>query len=935
MNIVPLHPLPTPTDKPLWQVLGLDAPVFGDHAYQGLLDAIEADPARRTWVLDRWQADRRVLVFTEEDRTTRCRYPGCRSPWNKGRLCHTHVKAHIASGSDLAPIEWAKTQEPVQVDVIADCWIEQDGIQCQRPVHTKGLCSTHYLDGRKAEAAGQQDWALTARPFEHPGDCPVLSCTAKAMSPATAKRTTLCPRHWGRWQRAMKNEGLTDTDMPHWLTIEEPATTHDHLSLWLGALSSRAVVETLCALAVQQATDVTTNLPSLRGFVRQCRIQQVETIRATENIEQSTWLVHFQTSWAKILDRLTATPDLEWEQDVIRAQVIDQNASDTSFYVGKIRQPWLRDMLVGTLRADWAGTSMSQKTNWTNAAVALSDMLWTREDNGLQVGKLGAKDIEAYVRHLTEITPSAPAVRQRLILARSFLSAAERHGLTTALRPSFAIRTNHLPEVYEEVVQPGQRALPDATFSLLCGHDPLLGHRALDLLRTIPRETADQPGLVGEVCVQVIQYAANWGRRPQELLALTADRVRMAENGAGQLRYTNFKSRREAVWLPIDGRQAQDMLIWRDTLAARYPDTPVDKLALFPAPKNNPQGTKALRGTTFAPWFRRWSFVLERAIVAAKLADALGLTVADVLDIRVSALTTDGVVIDGQERSLEATARMGLRLYVDDLCTRADTDDPPLFPDPHHFRMDDDTPSMTMTPFTGLGAGWEALASQYTTWGLPGEHLGKQALPASKVEWRRFRHTYLQHLVDAGTDIFIVQELADHADVSTTVGAYVRTRIDQLSEAVDQLAAYRINRFGVRESARSLPLVGVTDVVTNTCASPQVHSFNREGCDRGELCYGCDFFAIDPSHIPDLQAKVMTLRKSVQRFEDEDKPARAEIAREDLTGWRGILVQMQHAIEILPAAEQAQVEEAAKIVRAHRSNLRAGNLPMGSTWRST
>lgn len=84
-----------------------------------------------------------------------------------------------------------------------------------------------------------------------------------------------------------------------------------------------------------------------------------------------------------------------------------------------------------------------------------------------------------------------------------------------------------------------------------------------------------------------------------------------------------------------------------------------------------------------------------------------------------------------------------------------------------------------------------------------------------------------------------------------------------------------------------------------------------------------------------LVTKVITLRKSIQRFEDEENDIQAGVAREDMAGWKSVLDQVTGMVTALPGAEREQVEEAARIVRAHRSNLRAGNLPMGSVWKES
>ena len=127
-----------------------------------------------------------------------------------------------------------------------------------------------------------------------------------------------------------------------------------------------------------------------------------------------------------------------------------------------------------------------------------------------------------------------------------------------------------------------------------------------------------------------------------------------------------------------------------------------------------------------------------------------------------------------------------------------------------------------------------------------------------------------------------------------------------------------------------LPLAGLTDVVSNTCTNPQVHGFNKEGCEFGRQCPSWHF-AADPSHVPDIRAEILTLRKSIQRFEDQGQAYRARIAREDLQAWQQVDRRIQRLLDSLTEEERSKVDNAARIIRACRNHGRNGTVTLGVT----
>ena len=624
---------------------------------------------------------------------------------------------------------------------------------------------------------------------------------------------------------------------------------------------------------------------------------------------------------------LHADLESEWDRDEVRLSVVRPGSGGTSLPMGAISQPWLRTLTVDTLRSDVLRIDKHTLFDRVRAMGLLSQSLSTRADGGASAEALRAVDMERFVRFLRAAGEHDRLIYGRLLKVRQVLNRAHKLGIAGALSPAFNVHEEHIPRVMLQQKVAGERAFPDATFKLLMGHDELLGGRVFDLLRSIPDRRGFRAELVGEVLEQTVRGAANFGRRPSELLAITADRIRRSDGGGGVLRYDNLKSARSAVWLPIDAREVERLLTYKSALRQQFPDVPQSALLLYPRARHHDDGTVPQFRASVSRHFRIWCTYLEAAIIVAKLAAELQVGVPEILSLRRSDVTGAGIRIGDQIHPVTPAGQAALTDLAYEVTER-------YGPEGALF-VDDPSPrgaaaSLAPKRLDALGEGWLAVAAGYPTWGLPGEHLGQERISQFQVEFRRFRHTYLQHLVDAGTDIFLVQELADHEQVATTINSYVRNRLEQLTEAVEQLSGYRLNRFG-KAAGDELRIASLTDVVSNTCTNPRVHGFNKEGCDYGRQCPACPHFAADPSHQPDIRAEIMTLRKSIQRFEDQGQADRARIAREDLDAWQLVDHRIQALLDSLSDDERSKVDNAARVIRACRSHTRNGTVTLGVT----
>ena len=224
--------------------------------------------------------------------------------------------------------------------------------------------------------------------------------------------------------------------------------------------------------------------------------------------------------------------------------------------------------------------------------------------------------------------------------------------------------------------------------------------------------------------------------------------------------------------------------------------------------------------------------------------------------------------------------------------------------------------------------------ARYAGGGIPGHDLGARRINPDQLQVRLFRHTYLQHLVNLGTDIFLVQELADHGNVQTTINSYVRVQDEKLREAVDLLAKHRLNTYG-RPATNGLPLASAPgrDLGANDCTNPQVLALGREGCEYDRMCFGCNHFAADPSNIPDIKTEIHICTMTLARLEIEDetdlKPHHVAVLKARRDGWRRMLSTLTGHLDGLEPVERERVVTAAEIVRDFRNRARSGGLNLG------
>jgi hypothetical protein len=314
----------------------------------------------------------------------------------------------------------------------------------------------------------------------------------------------------------------------------------------LAGPAPQVALAVLASLAADAADGTKATPTSVRAIVRAASEGAARHLHDLDDKALSQTAGMVLRRWRMRLEIVEADPETEWDRDEIRLPVVKPGAPAHTLRVGDVSQPWLRDLLVNVLRVRIHHIADRTSTAWVREVTRLSQFLDTRPDHGVNPHMLGHKVMDQYATVLR----TDPGITQgghiaALNVVSSVVSQARALGFADqhSLAAGFTVHSGHYPTV-TKVVR-ADRGFPDATFRFLLGADELLGPRVLDLARSVP---ADE--LSGEVFVTALQLAANFGRRPDELCSLPAHRLRVADTGAAELLYTNFKSGRDRYGYP-------------------------------------------------------------------------------------------------------------------------------------------------------------------------------------------------------------------------------------------------------------------------------------------------------------------------------------------------------------------------------------------------
>ncbi|MEV0651320.1 tyrosine-type recombinase/integrase [Phytomonospora sp. NPDC050363] len=466
---------------------------------------------------------------------------------------------------------------------------------CGRPSHVRDrLCYGHYHHRNRYPNLALDDWLKLpeVKPMESFGDCRVPTCIRIA-----ANNYRLCQPHTHRLRDDRRE--APSLDIEEWIT-EQPPAQLDYIVVLKG-MPERIRLELLLGMQFRTDAGVKTPLTLVRSLVfwaHRTRATTVEELLEAPIHRSRHDVTAILRGFVRDLRRARSNPETERGKDVWDLAVMGMKGF-LDFTV--IHQPWLRHAA-----KEWAsedlprhrGRQASATTRTTLVTLArLSQSLRSnRTDGGDDLTGLGRADIVAFLNRLAhqertgDLTANLRLHTVRRV--RRFLDDIRVFGMTRAgghmagLPVDFAIRQTDLPR------------------------PPELERRGRDLPPSVMRGLAEGLTVMEEVfgisSRRITELLIDTGRRPAEICRLRLDCLVRDASGKPVLIYTDFKNNRPDQRLPISEVTAAVILAQKDWVTAKFPATPIGKLALFPRETGNPKGTRYIGEETFATTHRSW-----------------------------------------------------------------------------------------------------------------------------------------------------------------------------------------------------------------------------------------------------------------------------------------------------------------------------------------
>ncbi len=578
-----------------------------------LLAGVGWDPYSATFAPDRHH---RLLGYRL------CRVAGCGlEAWSPSGLCGGCL-ARFGKEGEAAGLEAFCEKGPGRKNRSRDrlCLVcRLPGFE--RPVTTNDLCaSCDGLRRRRRQSVSAfvngDDRYPPASPRKTIGRCGVYSCERLTAHP----RSGLCPAHEMAWR------AVGCPELPGFRRGASPCLPDRSGRVVLAGLGEDLITEVLYGIQAALAEGRQVMLPTLRSVVAHLRRSGAGSLgEAASGAPKRTpvrWFCSFAADRAAL-----ALGDVssEYEKDCWDLRLFGA-AGKLSFtgggtsprYPGRpaarpIVQAWLRQAAKA-----WAAEALcSMKPGAVRAMIGavglFSSQLSRRADEGADPAALSHLDVEAFLARLGHLERSGQLSKPRrettVHLVSRFLrdcremGLAEPCGVLAGLPGDVAIRPGERPRRPRPDDAVGH-ALPDVVMAQLLSPDnlALLESRA------------------GQTIRAAVELGAGTGRRTAELCALRYACLdydeHTGEDGARRsspvLVHDMPKVRKTNCRLPIHEREAKIIIAQQGRVRAAYPDTPAERLVLFPRPLKNPDGTKAIGTSHLQREMRAWVEALER-----------------------------------------------------------------------------------------------------------------------------------------------------------------------------------------------------------------------------------------------------------------------------------------------------------------------------------
>ncbi|WP_326720424.1 site-specific integrase [Streptomyces sp. NBC_00243] len=551
-----------------------------------------------------WDAAVRVVTFPRSHPllgSPICPVTGC------GKMAYTPRERGLCRGCEQRMKQSGKSREEFVATTkhswrsigTSPCLVPE----CARPRRTvrQALCDAHCFQQQKIHHLSVEDFLRLPGlvPLDSLGPCAVASCYRDRSN------ADYCPPHRQARNIARRTGKLHDEDF--W-RLTAPAVV-EHGAVSLRGLPDRVVAEFLYGLQQRNTEGIKQKDQELRPFVDTVRAQQLASIGDIDlgTLRQTTR--RLPTGFLRHLARFGSSPETEQHKDSWNGAVFGVPGS---LHFGKISQRWLRDAA-----RKWALDDLPRRRGrdplppvqrQINSLAMLSKSLrLNRNDQGSNPQLLGRDDIVLFLNRLLflhlqgDISALHRCVDARDV--RRLLNRMRTLGLTQPGQPmhglpdAFALREEDVPE-YAEDDEAGHD-LPDEVMRQLCEHLDQLDSRSHRISRT------------------VVELLMDTGRRPSEICRLPWDCLQRDGDGKPVLIYDNTKAHRKARRLPISEVTAGVIVGQQELTRARFPTTPIQRLALLPTPMTNPDGTKPITSEWITQLHRTWVDSMPEFLVPA------------------------------------------------------------------------------------------------------------------------------------------------------------------------------------------------------------------------------------------------------------------------------------------------------------------------------
>jgi integrase len=510
-------------------------------------------------------------------------------------------------------IRWKKQGQPPVEQFIATqrVRIRHHGVEscavpdCARPwtTRTSALCSAHHYQQRYALDLPLEEFVVHPDVVGLPpfGPCEVAACTRDRNG-----KGSYCHSHTSRWRTFRQRTDPDEVDEQRWRRTQPAAAIGFEVSL--RGLAPRVVAEVLYGLQQRTADGVKTQHSKFRPLCDFLRSKEMDSLENVDPADITRDARAFSNGFALACQRLRINPETERHKDVWDATAF--GAKGTVRFTG-ISQPWLRDAA-----KSWAHEDLPRRRgrsiagicqNRINCLALLSDSLrLQRDDLGHAPSALARADITNFLNRLAYLqAENAISAYQRLNAVRHIrkmmvemraLGLSRPGGVMHGLPDDFTVTVDDIPDEPED--GEAGKDLPVEIMRQLCSRLDLVDTGSCPEIRT------------------AVELLIDTGRRPNEICQLALDCLAQDQDGKPVLIYENFKANRKQRRLPITAATASVIEKQQQRVRARFPDEPVDKLKLLPAPTRNPHGTKAISDGWVGSRHREWVTKLPEMLIS-------------------------------------------------------------------------------------------------------------------------------------------------------------------------------------------------------------------------------------------------------------------------------------------------------------------------------